>query len=100
MTGDDEPGSWDEVRSRRPVDEAAVAAYERLMEAEELLYKLWEQRATVMDWIGEALRSPGELDGIVIAELGRKVAALGGHLELVAVLPDGPVTLCQRARRR
>jgi hypothetical protein len=32
--------SWEEVRAQRPVDEREVAAYERLMIAEERIYRL------------------------------------------------------------
>ena len=86
--GEPKSRSWDEVRAQRPPDERTVAAYERLMEAETRLHTLWERRGMGTNWIGEALGSPVERDGVYVSELGQKVAALGGHLELVAVLPD------------
>jgi hypothetical protein len=86
--------SWEKIRDKRPIDERKIAAYGRLMEAEDLLYELWEQRGTGMNWIGEALGAPVEEDELLwMAGLGEKVAALGGHLELVAVFPDESVTL-------
>jgi hypothetical protein len=76
------------------VDERRVAAYERLMVAEERLYQLWEQRGEGMNWVGEALGSPLELDpALWVLELGEKVAALGGQLEIAAVFPNETVTL-------
>ena len=84
----------EEVRDAKPADERKVAAYERLMIAEERLYELWERRGTGMDWIGEAVGSPVEAySGLWVADLGERVAALGGYLELVAVFPDQTVTL-------
>lgn len=45
-------------------------------------------------WIAEAVGSPIEEDGLLwVAALGEKVALLGGHLELIAVLPGETVTL-------
>ena len=86
--------SWEELKAQRPVDEHAVAAYERLIGAEQILYQRWEQRGEGMNWVGEALGFPvEESDASWVAGLGEKVAALGGHLELVAVFPDETVTL-------
>jgi hypothetical protein len=45
----------DEAQADVQVDERRVAAYERLMVAEERLYRLWERRGEGMNWIGEAL---------------------------------------------
>jgi hypothetical protein len=47
-----------------------------------------------MDWVGEALRELVDEDSTLwLAAVGDKVAALGGHLELVAVFPDHSLTL-------
>lgn len=87
--------TWEELRAELPLSEQRMAAYGRLMEAEQRLYWLWQQRSNgEMDWAGEALGSPVEEDGLLwLAGLGEKVAALGGHLELVAVLPVESLTL-------
>jgi hypothetical protein len=64
------------------------------MAAEERVYELWEQRSDGMTWVGEAVGSLiGEECGLWLAELGEKVALVGGQLELVAVFPDETVTL-------
>jgi hypothetical protein len=78
--------SCDEIGDETPADERRVAAYARLMDPEQILYKLWEQRGQPMNWIGEALGSIVEDDTpLWVTGLGEKVALLGGHLELVAV---------------
>jgi hypothetical protein len=86
--------TWEEFCAEMPVDEYRAAAYARMMDAEERLYQLWEQRNTEMTWIGEAIGSPMEEERTLwVTELGEKVALLGGHLELIAVLPDETVML-------
>ena len=87
--------SRDEVLAGNPLDEQRVAAHRRLMEAEQRLYWLWEQRSGgVTDWVGELIGSAVEEEtSLWLAALGDKVAALGGHLELRAVLPDESVLL-------
>ena len=86
--------SWEAVRSDIPINERAVAAVERLMGAETLLYELWDRRGAGMNWVGEALGFPIEDQGVLwVAGLGEKIAALGRHLELTAVFPDETITL-------
>jgi hypothetical protein len=87
--------SWVEVAAELDVDPRRVAAYARLMDIEDRLYQLWEQRSQgQMDWVGEALRELVDEDSTLwLAAVGDKVAALGGHLELVAVFPDQTLTL-------
>jgi hypothetical protein len=86
--------SWDEIRAETPVDERDVEAIERLMDAEEQLYKFWESQNTGMNWAGEELSRPiEEQDVLWVAALGERVAALGGHLELLAVFPKETITL-------
>jgi hypothetical protein len=54
-----------------------------------------EQRsAGQTNWVGEALGDLVEEEkNLWIPAVGDKVAALGGHLELIAVFPDETVTL-------
>jgi hypothetical protein len=85
--------SWKKLKHQRPVDERRVAAYARLMEAETILYQRWERQASGMTWVGEALGFPIEETNLWVMDLGQKVAALGGHLELVAVLGEDRLTL-------
>jgi predicted RNase H-like HicB family nuclease len=85
---------WEDVRASVQPDEHRVAAYERIIVAEERLYQLWEQGGEGMNWVGEAVGSPIETNTVLwVMELGEKVAALGGQLELAAVFPDKTVTL-------
>jgi hypothetical protein len=87
-------GPLSEFLAEHPVDERRAAAYGRLMEIEEKLYQLWEQQSTGMNWLGEELSYPIDDDTpLWIAAAGERVAALGGHLEIIAVLPDRTVTL-------
>ncbi len=87
-----------------------VDAYSRMMELEQMLYHLYTSRG-VSDpkmypvdpqtlepgWLGppdDGFPFVGEREGrLVIAEIGRLVAAMGGYLELQAVFPDTTVTL-------
>lgn len=93
--------SWDDVveeivpEEDRPRFEARASAYGRLMDVEQRLYDLWEQRsAGEMSWVGELMGSIVEEDRTLwLAAVADKVAALGGHLELIAVFPTETVTL-------
>lgn len=57
--------------------------------------RIWEQRSSgQLDWIVEAMRDlVDEQTNLWIAAIGDTVAALGGHVELIAVFPDETVTL-------
>ncbi len=89
----DVPGN----REERDDPEASawrVAAFKRQMEAEQRLYDWWEQRHDGMTWVSEVLGFPvEETSSLWVAALGEKVAAMGGHLELVAVFENGTLTL-------
>jgi hypothetical protein len=80
---------------QRPELEARGRAYARLFDVEDRLYQIWEQRsAGQTNWVGEALGDlVDEETNLRITAVGDKVAALGGHLELIAVFPDETVTL-------
>jgi hypothetical protein len=83
------------------VDERQPAAYARMMAAEEILYKRWEQDASPMNWVGELLSYPVDQPGTWwLLGLGDKVAALGGHLEVVAIFGDERVIAPARASPR
>ena len=70
-------------------DERWTAAYARMMDAEEILYKRWERGASPMNWVGELLSYPVDQPGTWwLLGMGDKVAALGGHLEVVAIFGD------------
>ena len=89
----------DSVGNRDDRDDAQtsawrVAAFKRQMEAEERLYEWWEQRYPGTTWVAEVLGSAvEESSSLWVAALGEKVAAMGGHLELVAVFENETLTL-------
>jgi hypothetical protein len=87
--------SWRSIREDHPLNERAVAAYGRLMEAESRLYRWWEERQTTNIRVAELLSFPvEEADELLwIAGLGEKVAAMGGHLEITAVFDNEALTL-------
>ncbi len=86
--------SWEELEAELPSDERKAAAYGRMIEAHQLLYKLWERRSNGMNRIGEVIgEPPGLTNHLWVTETGERVAVLGGYLEVVAVFPDESVTL-------
>jgi transcriptional regulator with XRE-family HTH domain len=92
--------SWQTVRGQRPLNEGRVATYERLMEAELRLAELRRRRGLSQAKIAHALAvsQPNisrieQEDDIYLSTLVRYVAALGGHVEVLAVFPDETVTV-------
>ncbi|MDQ6821458.1 MAG: hypothetical protein M3076_14180 [Actinomycetota bacterium] len=87
--------TWGEIRAEQIVDEGKPAAYARIMEAEEKVYELIVEAAGGGEGPeqDEFFGDGGE--ALWVANLGRHVAALGGHVELCAVFPDRRVTLLQ-----
>ena len=84
---------WNEIRNEAKPSERNVGAFARLMEAETRLYSWWGQRHCTT-WVTEVLRSPvEETTDLWLAALGEKVAAMGGHLELIAVFGNEALTL-------
>lgn len=89
-------------RADRPFDRSRVnAAYTRLDDAEQLLYERWHREHAENEARDDPVRlllshdimlenSDGKL---WLLGLGEKVAALGGHLEVVAVFDDESTTL-------
>ncbi|MBV9685108.1 MAG: XRE family transcriptional regulator [Solirubrobacterales bacterium] len=92
--------NWRTVRGQRPLNERRVAAYRRLMDAELRLAEARRRRGVSQATIAEALdvsqpnvsRIEQEQD-VYLSTLARYVAALGGHLEVLAVFDDETVTL-------
>jgi len=88
-------GKKKKKKGAKKYDKRHVAALARLMMVEQRLYEIWEERSDgEMNWVGELLGFPAfEHSELWLAAIGDRVAALGGHIELVAVFPDESVTL-------
>jgi hypothetical protein len=107
------PGKrWREVRREKPLNEARVGTYRRLMEAEARLDEMRRRRGVSEESVAAALRidEPDEPDvpggsraqaedEVYLATLARYVAALGGQLELLAVFPEETVSLLRAPDR-
>lgn len=95
------PKTWREIRRQRPLNEAEVAAYRRLMHAELQLAEVRRRRgiseAAMADALEDTQRglsaSEQQDDDLYFSTLARYVAALGGHLEVRAVFPEETVML-------
>jgi DNA-binding XRE family transcriptional regulator len=92
--------SWRKVRAQRPLNERKVAAYKRLMEAEIRLSELRQRRGISQAKIAAALEvsQPNvsrieQEEDVYLSTLARYVAALGGHLEILAVFPEETITV-------
>ncbi len=92
--------SWETVRGQKPLNDKRVATYEWLMEAEERIAEARCQRGESQATIAEALAaselSASEVeqeDDPYLCTLARYVAALGGHLEVLAVFPEETITV-------
>jgi hypothetical protein len=74
-----------------------VTTYRRLMTAEERLDPVRLRRGVsetaIADAIDHAISSPEPEDDVYLSAVARYVAALGGHVEVVAVFPEETVTL-------
>jgi predicted RNase H-like HicB family nuclease len=91
---DDDESALDKDAPGASSEEDRVGNYERIMIAEERLYEIWEKRGEGVTWVGELVGSSAQTDTVLwVKELGEKVAALGGQLELAAVFPNETVTL-------
>ena len=91
---------WQAVRRQRPLDEEKIASYRWLMVADMRLAELRRKRGISQTQIAEALAvtQPNisrieQEDDVYLSTLARYVAALGGHLEVLAVFPDETVTI-------
>jgi DNA-binding XRE family transcriptional regulator len=92
--------TWKDVRAQRPLNEDKVAAYKRLMSAETQLAELRHRRGISQATIAAALEvsQPNvsrieQEEDVYLSTLARYVAALGGHLEVLAVFPEETVTV-------
>ena len=99
--------NWRTVRGQRPLNERRVAAYRRLMDAELRLAEARRRRGVSQATIAEALEvsQPNvsrieQEEDVYLSTLARYVAALGGHLEVLAVFDDETVTLLREPERR
>ena len=100
--------SWQDVRAKRPVNDAAVAEHAARMEAEERAYRLREireEQGVTQQELAErlALTQPtisaletGDLDRSVLATLKSYVEALGGTIEVTATFGDRKLVLSHR----
>ena len=92
--------SWRTIRGQRPLNETQVAAYRRLMEVELQLAEARRRRGVSQAAIARALEvsQPNvsrieQQDDVYLSTLARYIAALGGHLEVLAVFPEETITL-------
>jgi predicted transcriptional regulator len=101
--------TWRDVRAKRPVDEAVVAAHVARMEEEESAYRLREIREALgvtqkelaerMDLTQPTISAleSGDLDRSGLATLRSYVEALGGTVEITATFGDRKLVLSRRA---
>jgi DNA-binding XRE family transcriptional regulator len=94
--------SWREVRAQRPLDETRVATYRRLMDAELKLGDVRKRRgvsqaalAGELDVSQPNVSRIEQEDDVYLSTLARYVAALGGHLEVLAVFPEETISLLE-----
>ncbi|MDQ6776004.1 MAG: hypothetical protein M3071_07250 [Actinomycetota bacterium] len=96
--------SWESIRSENPVNEKSVAAYKRVMDAEQLIadarYRRGVSHVAITDAL--AVSEPENLDierecDLFVSIVGRFVEALGGHLEVIAVFPDETITVLRES---
>jgi hypothetical protein len=92
--------TWREIRRQKPLSEARVDTYRRLMDAETRLDEVRRRRGVGEEAVAAALEinEPDSPDAepeeeAYLATLARYVALLGGRLELLAVFPEETVTL-------
>ena len=98
--GSDDAKSWRTVRGGRPLSEKRMDTYQRLMDAESLLDEVRRRRAvpeTAMADALDAIEGGGDQiqpeDDLYLRTVTRYVSELGGRVEVVAVFPEGAVTL-------
>lgn len=92
--------SWEDVRRQELLNDKRVATYERLMEAQERIAQArcrhGESPATIDQALAASELSSSEAeqeDDLYLLTLGRYAAALGGHLEVLAVFPNETIAV-------
>lgn len=100
--------SWNDVRAKRPVDDAVVAEHVARMEAEERAYRLREIReeqgvtqkelAERMDLTQPTISAleAGDLDRSGLSTVKAYVEALGGTIEVTATFGNRKLVLSPR----
>jgi hypothetical protein len=98
--GSDDAKSWRTVRGGRPLTEKRMDTYQRLTDAEGRLDDIRRRRGlreTAMADALDAIEGGGDQiepeDDLYLRTITRYVTELGGHVEVVAVFPEGTVTL-------
>ena len=91
--------NWREIREQRSLNEARIAMYRRLMDAEARLEDVRRKRGVSDTALGDAIEASESADDgdghddVYLDALTRYVATLGGHLEVRAVFADETITL-------
>jgi hypothetical protein len=94
--------NWREIREQRSLNEARVAMYRRLMDAEACLDDVRRRRDLSDTALGDAIEaSESAVDGdgyedVYLDAVTRYVAALGGHIEIRAIFPEETITLLRQ----
>lgn len=98
--GSKDANNWRTVRGGRPLSEKRMDTYQRLMDAESRLDRIRQRRGlgeTAMADALDAIEGGGDQiepeDDLYLRTITRYVTELGGHIEVVAVFPEGSVTL-------
>ena len=98
--------TWREIRRQKPLNEARVETYRRLMDAEARLDEVRRRRGVSEEAAAQALTieesesfATEPEEAAYLATLARYVAALGGRLEVQAVFPEETVTLLEAPDR-
>ncbi len=96
---------WETIRRQMNVDEAEVLAIRRLMQAEAALADAdadpgRPDAPSLADCLDATQQDPDKRPDLYLATLARYAAARGGHIEVRAVLPDGPCTLLELGHAR
>jgi hypothetical protein len=84
-----------ETTRQRPLDQARVLAYQRLMQADASLEGLRRRRGLTKMTLADRVEADEleQEDDLYLATLARYVAALGGELRVEAVFPEETVTV-------
>ena len=92
--------SWETVRAENPVNEKRVATYARLMQAQERIAHARYRRGVSDQKVQAAMEASAVEDSEAALEedlylrmLAGYVAALGGHVEVVAVFPEETISV-------